>query len=480
MNTADNIWAGDLLGRQDEGEFLIRFMRERLEERRQQSGVAGSMVLNVAAEWGHGKTFFLDRIAKQLRADGHIVARVDAWQSDFASDPMLPVMAALEVAVEDLLATQTNQGEWIKKVREGLGRVKDNAGEITLAGIAGAGRGLVNRFLPGFSADVGKILEGKDKVDDADLGEAIEAAIEGAGSTIADRVITSLMSAASKRAVDEYKEAAASIGHFRDQLADLLQQAQAGGIPMPMFVLVDELDRCRPPYAIEMLERIKHLFTVDNVIFVVATPTRQLTASIKAVYGNDFDAHAYLHRFFDRTYTMAEPDFGAYVEQRLKSVPRTNGDIPRMSAAEYAATLFRACGLSFRDAIQVTDQFETIRTTWGDRPPLSTMLMLPIICANHLGVRGTTPHEIWVGLREIMNDKDGPIIELGGASPPRLFSLIDQIFSHIRGSYSSILNNGLETPSMRLAQRLEGTRRGDGFHVAYYPQIVRMAGRLIE
>ena len=52
-----------------------------------------------------------------------------------------------------------------------------------------------------------------------------------------------------------------------------------------VFVLVDELDRCRPTYAIEMLETIKHFFSLDNYIFVVATDTNQLSHSIKAVYG---------------------------------------------------------------------------------------------------------------------------------------------------------------------------------------------------
>ncbi|WP_419182173.1 P-loop NTPase fold protein [Pantoea ananatis] len=35
----------------------------------------------------------------------------------------------------------------------------------------------------------------------------------------------------------------------------------------PLFVFVDELDRCRPTYAIEMLETIKHLFSIENVVY---------------------------------------------------------------------------------------------------------------------------------------------------------------------------------------------------------------------
>ena len=64
-------------------------------------------------------------------------------------------------------------------------------------------------------------------------------------------------------------------------------------------MLIDELDRCRPPYAIETLEVAKHIFNADGVVFALGLHRQQLTASIKAVYGQDFDAVGYLERFFD-------------------------------------------------------------------------------------------------------------------------------------------------------------------------------------
>ena len=70
---------------------------------------------------------------------------------------------------------------------------------------------------------------------------------------------------------------------------------------------MDELDRCRPDYAIELLEGIKHLFGVPGVYFVVATNTIQLGESIRAVYGNGFDGQRYLKRFFDLQFSLPEP-----------------------------------------------------------------------------------------------------------------------------------------------------------------------------
>ncbi|QDE47832.1 hypothetical protein EIN43_17235 [Enterobacter hormaechei] len=66
---------------------------------------------------------------------------------------------------------------------------------------------------------------------------------------------------------------------------------------MPTFIFIDELDRCRPNYAIDMLETIKHLFDINNVVFVIATDKEQLSHSICSVYGSGFDATRYLDRF---------------------------------------------------------------------------------------------------------------------------------------------------------------------------------------
>lgn len=66
-----------------------------------------------------------------------------------------------------------------------------------------------------------------------------------------------------------------------------------------MVIFVDELDRCRPTYAIEMLERIKHYFNDDRLIFVVSVNKEQLIHTISKVYGYGFDSTNYLNKFFD-------------------------------------------------------------------------------------------------------------------------------------------------------------------------------------
>ena len=74
----------------------------------------------------------------------------------------------------------------------------------------------------------------------------------------------------------------------------------------PIILFIDELDRCRPDYAVDMLEVIKHVFDVENVKVVLVTNTKQLRAAINHRYGAEVDAHKYLDKFLK--YSFALPD----------------------------------------------------------------------------------------------------------------------------------------------------------------------------
>ncbi len=66
-----------------------------------------------------------------------------------------------------------------------------------------------------------------------------------------------------------------------------------------LVIFIDELDRCKPTYAIKLLEQIKHYMMDDRITFVFSVNLEQLQHTIKCYYGADFDASRYLDRFFD-------------------------------------------------------------------------------------------------------------------------------------------------------------------------------------
>lgn len=71
-----------------------------------------------------------------------------------------------------------------------------------------------------------------------------------------------------------------------------------------LIVFIDELDRCKPSYAVRLLERIKHYFTNDQITFVFSVNTNELQHTIQKYYGNEFDSSRYLDRFFDLRVTL--------------------------------------------------------------------------------------------------------------------------------------------------------------------------------
>ena len=104
----------------------------------------------------------------------------------------------------------------------------------------------------------------------------------------------------------------------------------------PIVFFVDELDRCRPNYAMEMLERIKHVFNVDGVVFVISTDRQQLVNSVKTLYGEGIDAEGYLRRFFDLSYQLPAPTTVLFVSMLFEQYHLDKYFKERLSDHRYA------------------------------------------------------------------------------------------------------------------------------------------------
>ena len=97
-----------------------------------------------------------------------------------------------------------------------------------------------------------------------------------------------------------------------------------------MLLIVDELDRCLPTYAIKVLERLHHLFDgIENVIIVLAIDSIQLEHSIQEIYGENVDTKNYLKKFIDFSLKV---DDGS-VQEKLSACYRDYFD--QFEASEY-------------------------------------------------------------------------------------------------------------------------------------------------
>uniref|UniRef100_UPI002353792D KAP family P-loop NTPase fold protein n=1 Tax=Pseudoalteromonas sp. TaxID=53249 RepID=UPI002353792D len=184
-----------------------------------------------------------------------------------------------------------------------------------------------------------------------------------------------------------------SIEVIKSKLADWVSKFEKQeGKSLPIFIFIDELDRCRPSYAVEMLETIKHIFDVEGIVFVVATDTEQLQHTIKSIYGEGFDAKIYLGRFFNSRYSLKRPVLkgflsvhsdttkfeSAYLESKnIELLPRT--ETPETALANISVVL-DAFKVSARTAIQITERITAIIANLPSGKKVDVLVLAVLFC----------------------------------------------------------------------------------------------------
>lgn len=300
------------------------------------TGAQDGFVLNLNGSWGAGKTEFLKRLYTDFLTKKHPCIYIDAWESDFSKNPLTVVTSELLSQIEAFNKNIADE-ETLKKVKKYLVR--------GLKGVAVGVAGFVT----------------KQCIDDAGTGAAAMQQLLTNDNDSSVKYIDSL--------TKDHMWQAEAIKKTRENLtllAKVLEEKYSA--KLPIIVLVDELDRCRPTYAIEMLEVIKHFFKTDKFVFVIATDTDQLSHSIKAIYGSEFDSKQYLKRFFDCKATLPTPDIEAYLNAKgidytqynnLKLFPTMYNHLLPQSINKTISLLSRAYDLHIRDIDQLMNKFES-------------------------------------------------------------------------------------------------------------------------
>jgi hypothetical protein len=290
-------WDKDVLDRKPAGDFLYRLTLQRFDA--YHSGVGGgALCLALDADWGAGKTFFVDRWSNDIGASKHPVIHFDAWANDLSDDPLLGFMSQLQTSLEPWLKSLPAIPKVKKEAITRFKKVLKAAPRAVIPVLGVVAKGALFK-LAGMNAE-----------------EIVEAASTGEIELDADEIKSMSNEGLEKffeLAVKSHSDKQSAIKGMKQAIEDLLSYlGEQADVKLPMFVFVDELDRCRPDYAIRLLEGIKHLFDAQGICFVFSTNLLQLAASAQAVYGPNFDAYRYLKRFFAFEYRLAEPDHRAY------------------------------------------------------------------------------------------------------------------------------------------------------------------------
>jgi hypothetical protein len=218
----------------------------------------GPFVMALDSPWGTGKTTFVKMLQYNLKLKDNKCVYFNAWEVDYAVDPLI----ALVSSIEDI-------GPYQDKGMNALKRLKEN-----LLGVART------------------TIKSTAKIAGIDINDELKELKEVAvGNPTGDLV-------------EEFKEQKINLEKFRKNLQETVKQLSKTEESKNLIFFIDELDRCRPNFAIELLERIKHIFNVDNIIFVLSVDKQQLESIIQTVYGSKIDTQRYLQRFIDLEYRI--------------------------------------------------------------------------------------------------------------------------------------------------------------------------------
>ena len=227
-------------------------------------------VLSINSWWGEGKTTFLKDIFipnMEWTWYKNQIVYFDAFEHDFFNSPLTAITWSFLKWV------------WIEWKEE----LKDKA----------------KNFLKIW----GKVLlRYAMRWDIPELNETEEADIE---KSISDFAV---------KEISNYLEAEKWIWEFKNQLENYTKDLEK-----PLVFIIDELDRCKPSFALEAIEIIKHFFSIKNVVFILSINKEQITSYISHQYGNSSDSENYLHKFIDiETELPNEANLEKYLQEMIK------------------------------------------------------------------------------------------------------------------------------------------------------------------
>jgi hypothetical protein len=241
-------------------------------------------VISVQSPWGWGKTTFLKMWKAQLEAAGHICLYFNAWENDFVEDPLIAFVGEINKTI----AEKAPKGQILPQIKK-------------LQNIGGK---LIRRAIPLTVQLATQGLLGQ---------ESIKKVTDMIFTNPGD--IANFASDLAEEKIRQYESDKNGVIEFRNELTNFTKSiAQVSGRKLPLVFFVDELDRCRPSFSIALLERIKHAFSVEGIVFVLGMDRNQLGQSVKSVYGHEMNEDGYLRRFIDLGVNLPEPEPDKYCQ----------------------------------------------------------------------------------------------------------------------------------------------------------------------
>lgn len=221
----------------------------------------------IDAPWGMGKSFFSKALKEKIekgnetRGEEIKFININAWETDYFSDPMKSMVGEINSNIR--LSSETTE----------------KAEQILKKGLTIFGKSIINKGLEKLGIDETKRKELETLFKEVTQFETSE--------------------------LKDYKNYKELVDKFKECLS-LEKELKV--------IVIDELDRCKPTYAIELLETIKHFFGVKNIIFVFLVNKEQLKSIASTSYLTEDKCSEYFEKFFDIQFNLPELEYEDFIE----------------------------------------------------------------------------------------------------------------------------------------------------------------------
>ncbi|MEN4608236.1 P-loop NTPase fold protein [Pantoea agglomerans] len=232
------------------------------------NAVDKSLVLALDDKWGNGKTSFVKMMESEIKINHSEVAEViyfDAFKSDYQSDPFVALTANIYAMTEKDINLKSLGDKLLE-----------------------AGKRLGASFV---------ISGSKFAISAVTAGLVSGTAVEKLGDAISESISSPLEKYIEEK-IKSSKEEAITIETFGKILTAIHQESGK-----KIIFIIDELDRARPDFSLDLLEKIKHIFSVEGVIFLLVVNREQFQKSIESRYGN-INSKLYLNKFVHYWFTL--------------------------------------------------------------------------------------------------------------------------------------------------------------------------------
>jgi hypothetical protein len=226
-----------------------------------------------------------------LERAGHWVVYYNAWANDYSKDPLASLIVEITEQIEAIVANSVKKTAKWRRFKSALKGFLNSwsASDYFRFGVAAGSSVLAFPILiPSYDPESDNVKEIAGSVEKS-LGAFME-------------------SSKSYGALDRELDRRNSLRAFQLALQEITRNISSSKGVLPIYIFIDELDRCKPDFTIGLIECVKHILSIDNIYFVFATDGGQLQNAIHGAYGERFSAELYFKRVFDRDIALVEPD----------------------------------------------------------------------------------------------------------------------------------------------------------------------------